>query len=134
VELTLLRRTFAVCRLEPSWEIPEWARKGPFFSVTRTPDELSLVCPQEDVPPGIRCERGWRAFRLVGPIPFSAVGVLASLVQPLARAGISLFAVSTFDTDYILVRVPDARRASLALRREGHRIHAEPRSSRAPSA
>jgi hypothetical protein len=118
-----------VCRLDPNSKIPAWARKGPFFSATRTPDELSLVCSQEAVPPEVRCEKEWKAFRLKGPIDFSAVGVLASLVNPLARAGISLFALSTFDTDYVLIRAVDATRASLALRREGPRVRTEPKSS-----
>ena len=129
VELTLLRPTFAVCRLDPGSELPEWARKGPFFSLTRTPEELSLVCSEEDVPPAVRCERGWKAFRLKGPVAFSAVGVLASLVNPLSHAGISLFAISTFDTDYVLVHANEANQASLAMRRAGHRVHAEPKAS-----
>jgi uncharacterized protein len=127
VELTLLRQELAVCRLDPDSELPEWARKGPLFSLTRTPDEWSVVCSQEDVPEGIRCEGGWRALRLHGPIDFSAVGILASLAAPLARSGISLFALSTFDTDYLLVKQADVKKASLALREEGHRIHSEPR-------
>jgi hypothetical protein len=127
VELTLLRQELAVCRLDPDSELPEWARKGPFFSLTRTPDEWSVVCSQEIVPEGIRREGGWRAFRLQGPIDFSAVGILASLTAPLARSGISLFALSTFDTDYVLVKEVDVKKATLALREEGHRIHSEPR-------
>ena len=127
MDLTLLRQDLAVCRLDPDSELPEWARKGPFFSLTRTPDEWSVVCSQEIVPEGIRREGGWRAFRLQGPIDFSAVGILASLTAPLARSGISLFALSTFDTDYVLVKEVDVKKATLALREEGHRIHSEPR-------
>jgi uncharacterized protein len=127
VELTLLRQELAVCRLDSDSELPEWARKGPFFSLTRTPDEWSVVCSQEMVPEGIRREGGWRAFRLKGPVDFSAVGILASLTAPLARSGISLFALSTFDTDYVLVKEVDVKKATLALRQEGHRIHSEPR-------
>ena len=122
MELTLLRQELAVCRLDADSEFPEWARKGPFFSLTRTPDECSVVCSQADVPEGIRHEGGWRAFRLKGPIDFSAVGILASLTAPLARSGISLFA-----TDYLLVKAADVKKASLALREEGHRIHSEPK-------
>ena len=127
MELTLLRQELAVCRLDPDSELPEWARKGPFFSLTRTPDEWSVVCAQEAVPEGTRHEAGWCAFRLQGPIDFSAVGILASLTAPLARSGISLFALSTFDTDYVLVKEVDVKKATLALRQEGHRIHPEPR-------
>ncbi len=127
MELTLLRQELAVCRLDAASELPEWARKGPFFSLTRTPDEWSVVCSREAVPEGVRHEAGWRAFRLKGPIDFSAVGILASLTAPLARSGISLFALSTFDTDYVLVKEADVKKASLALRQDGHRIHSEPR-------
>jgi len=127
VELTLLRQELTVCRLDADSEFPEWARKGPFFSLTRTPDEWSVVCSRDAVPEGIRQEAGWRAFRLKGPIEFSAIGILASLTAPLARSGISLFALSTFDTDYLLVKEDDVKKASLALREEGHRIHPEPK-------
>ncbi len=127
MELTLLRRALAVCRLDPESEIPEWARKGPFFSLTRTPEELSIVCDEGDVPAEIRAERDWRAYRLKGPIPFTAIGVLSSLVAPLARCGVSVFAISTFDTDYLLVRHADAKKATLALREDGHTVHLEPR-------
>ena len=128
MDLTLLRPVLAVSRLYETAELPEWARKGPFFCLTRTSDELSIVCLEENVPEGIRQERGWRAFKLHGPIEFSTVGVLASLTAPLARSGISLFALSTFDTDYLLVKEDDVKKATLALREEGHRIHTEPRS------
>lgn len=127
MELTLLRPVLSVCRLEPTAEIPEWAREGPFSCVARTPDELSIVCLAEHVPPGIRQEGGWRAFKLHGPIQFSAVGVLASLTAPLARSGISLFAISTFDTDYVLVKEDSVKKAILALRQESHRVHTEPK-------
>src|SRR5262249_23317011 len=100
--LTLLSGTFAVCRLEPGATLPAWAVAGSFFSITRTTDALSIVCDQAVVPDGVRSERGWRCLKLAGPIPFSTVGVLASLVGPLADAGISVFAISTFDTDYYL--------------------------------
>src|SRR5206468_8549222 len=86
-----------------------------FVSVTRTPDELSIVCPDEAVPPDVEVESGWRALKVPGPIPFDQVGVLAALATPLAAAGISTFAVSTYDTDYVLVREPDLERALAAL-------------------
>src|SRR5262245_7244439 len=113
---TLLPGNFAVCRLEPGAAIPTWATAGSVFSITRTPVELSIVCEQSVVPDGVRCERGWRCFALAGPIPFATVGVLASLVTPLADAGISVFAISTFDTDYLLVKEKDVERAVAALR------------------
>src|ERR1700722_11107096 len=102
--LALLPDTFAICRLDVNAAIPAWTTAGSFVSITRTAEDLSLVCLQSLVPDGIRCERDWRCFKLAGPIPFTTVGVLASLVQPLAEAGISIFAISTFDTDYVLVK------------------------------
>lgn len=120
--LTLLPATFAVCRLEPGASIPAWAITGTFFSITRTTDEFSIVCNQADVPEGVRCERGWRCFKLAGPIPFSTVGVLASLVTPLADAGISVFVISTFDTDYLLVKEGDVEKAVETLCQAGHEV------------
>jgi hypothetical protein len=94
-----------------------------FFSVTRTGEELSVVCREVLVPEGIRAERGWRAIRVAGVLDLSEVGVLASLVVPLAGAGISLFALSTFDTDYLLVKEHDLGRAVEALVAAGHAAH-----------
>src|SRR5262245_54261443 len=102
--LDLLDGTFTVCRLAPGDPLPAWARDGSFYSISRTADELSVVCRQEAVPEGIRCERGWRCLRVAGTLDFALVGVLASLLDPLARAGVSVFVVSTFDTDFLLVK------------------------------
>jgi hypothetical protein len=122
LNLTVVDGTFAVCRLEADAPIPLWATAGSFFSITRTADEVSVVCRQDAVPEGVVGERGWRCLRVVGSIPFSVVGVLASLAGPLAEAGISVFAVSTFDTDYLLVKEIDLTAALDALRRQGHTI------------
>ena len=121
--LTILPDTYAVCRLGADAAIPAWATTSSFFSISRTSDELSIVCLQSLVPDGIRCEKDWRCFKLAGPIPFTTVSVLASLVQPLAEAGISVFAVSTFDTDYLLVKAADLQRAIDALRKKGHSVN-----------
>src|SRR3954471_11539066 len=97
--------TPSLCRPQASERVPSWAlelHEG-FVSITRTPDELSIVCPEEAVPPDTTVEDGFRALKLPGPIPFSETGVLAGLAGPLAAAGISIFAVSTYDTDYVLV-------------------------------
>src|SRR5262245_3472832 len=120
--LIVVDGNFAVCRLEPGAPIPPWATAGDLFSITRTADELSVVCRQDAVPDGINCERGWRCLRVAGSIPFSVVGVLASLTAPLAEAGISVFAISTFDTDYLLAGAQDLERAVDILRRRGHTI------------
>jgi hypothetical protein len=123
--LLVLGGTFAVCRLGGSAAVPAWATTGDFLSVTRTAEELSVVCPEAAVPEGVRCERGWRRLRVAGTVPFSAVGVLASLAGPLAAAGVSLFAVSTFDTDYLLVKGDHLERAVGALRGAGHLVSGE---------
>jgi hypothetical protein len=123
-ELTLLivDGTFAVCRLGGEAPIPPWATAGPFFSITRTADELSIVCREDSVPGGVVCERGWRCLRVAGTMPFSVVGVLASLTAPLAEAGITVFALSTFDTDYLLVKEKDFEATVEALRGQGHNV------------
>jgi hypothetical protein len=113
---------FAVCRLEPDTPIPPWATTGDFFSITRTDDGLSVVCRQDAVPEAITCERGWRCLRVAGAMPLSVVGVLASLTAPLADVGISVFAISTFDTDYLLVKGEDLERTVDVLRWQGHTI------------
>jgi hypothetical protein len=115
-----LAGTFAICKLPPDAPVPPWAMGGELFSVTRTPDELSLVCRQEAVPEGVVCERGWRCLRVAGSMPFTLVGVLAALTAPLAQAGVSVFALSTFDTDYLLVKDVEFERAVSALRAAGH--------------
>jgi hypothetical protein len=121
-KLSVLTGRFAVCRLAPGAPIPEWAQRGAFVSVTRTAEELSVVCDEEYVPAEARAERGWRCFKLHGPFTFSETGVLAAITRPLAEAGISLFAVSTFDTDYVLVKVADFERALNALGKAGHAV------------
>jgi enamine deaminase RidA (YjgF/YER057c/UK114 family) len=123
VRVTVLPETLAVCRLPAGDRIPSWAlelHEG-FVSITRTPDELSIVCSQVAVPPDTQTEDGFRALMVPGPIPFEQTGVLASLANPLAAAGISIFAVSTYDTDYVLVRERDLEQALNALDRR-HRV------------
>ncbi|MBI4912527.1 MAG: ACT domain-containing protein [Acidobacteria bacterium] len=122
--LELLPGAFSVCRLEPDLPFPPWAlAPGPLCSVTRTPEEWSVVCPSGRVPEGVRQEGGWRALKVQGPLPFEAVGILAALSSTLAAAGVSLFAVSTYDTDYLLVKESRMETALGALRHAGHAIH-----------
>ena len=119
--LELLAGTYAVCRLAPDEPVPAWAWTGQVSSVTRTDAELSIVCAEAAVPVSIeRVERGWRVLRVVGPLPFDAVGVMAQLTVPLAAAGISILALATFDTDYLLVRECDLERGLVALQIAGH--------------
>src|SRR5690349_13783061 len=119
--LTVLAETFAIARLDPAAAIPSWALAADgFVSITRTRDEVSIVCAESNVPEGVQASRAWRCLRVAGPLDFTLVGVLASLASPLAAAGISTFAVSTYDTDYLLVREHDLAAAIRALCGAGH--------------
>lgn len=120
--LTVLEERLAVCRLDVGADIPAWATRASFFSVTRTEDELSIVCPEVNVPEDINREQGWRALKLEGPFELSMVGILASVAEPLAGAGVSIFAVSTFDTDYVLVGEEQLELANDTLREHGHEV------------
>jgi len=125
-KFSMVPGTYAVCRLPANSAVPEWASRG-FVSITRTADELSIVCEERRLPrdPGgieLQAERGWLLLKLQGPFPLDAVGVLASVARPLAEAAISLFALSTFDTDYILVRRTRAKEAIAALTLAGHKL------------
>jgi len=113
---------FAVCRLNAAAAIPGWATQASFYSLTRTSDELSVVCPQAQVPAGVRCEKGWRGLKVEGPLDFGLVGILASIAAPLAAAGISIFALGTFDTDYLLIKEEQYERAIATLAASGHTI------------
>jgi hypothetical protein len=121
-ELRLLDGRFAICRLAADAEVPEWAAGGAFSSVTRTHDELSVVCAESLVPEGTTRERGWRIFQVAGPMEFSLIGVLEAIAAPLARTGVSIFAISTFDTDYFLVKDASLSKAVDTLCAAGHRI------------
>ena len=125
----MLRRvegSFAVCRLPADASIPVWTTGSSLCSITRTADEFSVVCPESAVPAEVRCERGWIGVRITGAIPFSETGVLAALVTPLAEVGVGLFAISTFDTDYLLVKADDEKRARAAWLAAGHRFEDGP--------
>lgn len=120
--LSLFPETFAICRLEKDAPLPQWARGGPFLSITQTPDEVSIVCPAEYVPANINADPGWRCFKLHGPFPFSLVGILNSITIPLAEANVGIFAISTYDTDYVLVKEHDLPRAIDVLATVGHTL------------
>jgi hypothetical protein len=121
--LTALAGEYAVCRLAPgTLAIPAWATAGPWYSITRTADELSIVCPAAQVPGDVQAEAGWRMLRLAGPFPFELTGILAAVLAPLAGAAIPIFALSTFDTDYLLVKAHDLSRAITELRAAGHQV------------
>ena len=102
--LQLLELRLAICRLPSDSDVPDWIEGDEFYSVTRTGDELSIVCSEAQVPGDIEAERNWRALKVKGVLDFALTGILASLVTPLAKAGISIFAISTYDTDYLLLK------------------------------
>ena len=126
VSLYVIDIPLAICRLAPDASVPGWAAAGPFSSVTRTDDELSVVCAAAAVPAELpapaRASRDWRAIRVDGPLDLALVGVLAALAVPLADAGVSIFPVATHDTDWILVPGAQLGRACDALERAGHLV------------
>lgn len=122
LELSVLPGRFAVCRLGPSSPVPPWLPERGFVSVTRTADELSIVCEESCVPADVTAQAGWAVLALRGPFEFSDVGVLASLAEPLAKADIGIFVISTFDTDYLLVARENLERAATALTAAGHTV------------
>lgn len=124
--LDVLQVHLHVCRLNHDAPIPSWLPRtsSPLTAIVRTDDELSIVCPAAEVPADVRHEGPWRALRVAGPLDFALVGILTRLTAPLAVAGISVFAMSTFDTDYVLVRARDLDAAVTTLRDTGHAVRA----------
>jgi hypothetical protein len=118
--LDVLDVTLAICQLEPGSEVEEWSGGTGIFSVMRTDDEVTIVCSEDRVPEGVKCSKGWKCIHLVGHFEFTEVGILSQLALPLAGANIPIFVMSTFNTDYILVRTQDLPRASESLRMAGH--------------
>ena len=100
--------------------MPDWAFRGNFWNVSRTSDELSVVCAEGQVPSGVKSEKGWRCFKVEGPLDLALVGIAAAITVPLAEAGINLFCMATFDTDYFLVQSEKAAAAVAALTASGH--------------
>ena len=120
--MRLLKDIYGVCRLDKNELIPEWAQKSDFFSITKTNEELSIVCSQEDIPIDIQCEKNWRVLKIEGPLDFSLIGILSSISTVLANNKISIFAISTYDTDYILVKSSDLDNAIESLLKEGYEV------------
>lgn len=121
--LELLPDTLAICRLEPEAPLPAWAAQPTrILTVSRTSEELSITTLQSAVPAGVSSERSYRALRVRGPLPLDLIGILAAIADPLAAAGLSIFAISTYDTDYVLVKAGDLEAALAALQRAGHQI------------
>ena len=117
-----LKNSYGIVRLAPDAPVPEWATKGNFTSISRTPEELSIVCPIENLPAAVSSPHRWTCLKLEGPFAFSLTGVLLSFIQPLSTGGIPIFAISTHDTDYVFVQEEFADRALNALRDAGHEL------------
>jgi uncharacterized protein len=113
---------YAIVRLALDAPVPDWATKGDFTSVTRSADELSIVCPSENLPADVNSPHRWICYKLEGPFPFSQTGVLLSFIEPLSNSGIPIFAISTFDTDYVLVQEEFAGATQQALAAVGHEL------------
>ncbi|SFD73372.1 ACT domain-containing protein [Paracidovorax konjaci] len=122
ITLAALPALYAVARLAPTAPFPAWADGEGFVSLTRTADELSVVCREDRVPAPVQSERGWKAFRFVGPFAFGATGIVLSVIQPLSEAGIGIFVVSTFDGDHLLLQERDAPRGCALLAEAGHTL------------
>ena len=118
--ITVHPERYAICRLQPDAALPAWAVGASFLSVTRTALEFSVVCEDARVPESAHAERDRRLLQIEGTLAFTLIGVLASVAEPLAKAEISIFAVSTYDTDYLLVSEKDLHRATQALDAAGH--------------
>jgi len=123
LSLSLLPHTYAVCQFHPDKHIPYWALMGDFVSLTRTNEELSIACQEDNVPDDIEAERGWRCLQVQGAFDFSAAGVHASLAIPLAEADISVLAIATYATDYLLIKEKNVERALQVLEQAGHYIN-----------
>jgi len=114
--------TYAIVRMAFDAPIPEWATKGGFTSITRTADELSVVCPIENLPADVHSQHRWVCLKLAGPFAFSQTGVLLSFIEPLSANNIPIFALSTHDTDYVLIQEEFSGKAIDALHQAGHEL------------
>jgi uncharacterized protein len=122
LQLNVLSGRYAVSQLPANSPIPSWVPSTGFSSVSRTADELSIVCDQSVVPAGIKHQGDWACLSLVGPFEFTLVGILTAVLIPLRDAGVGIFALSTFDTDYVMVAAPKIDTALAALRAAGHTV------------
>jgi len=120
----MLAGSYAIVRLSADSTVPNWSSCGEFTSVTRTPEELSIVCPIENLPTDVTSPHRWACLKLQGPFPFSMTGVLLSFIEPLSRNQVPIFAISTFDTDYVLVQEEHVHAALNLLREAGHQLAA----------
>jgi hypothetical protein len=122
LSLKILPGRMAVCRFEPTAPLPNWFAEAGFHSVIRTEDELTIVCGEALVDPAATCENGWRCFKIQGLLDFSEIGIIFSITRPLAESGVSVFVISTFNTDYFMVKEKDLAKAIDALSAAGHQV------------
>jgi uncharacterized protein len=124
ITLKKLNQEFAICKLDPNVLIPDWVWTSSFYAITKTADELSIVCEQDKVVPhpNMQQENGWKCLQVVGQLDFSLTGILSSIAQPLAENKISIFAISTYNTDYILVKKEYFEKAQEVLKQNGFNI------------
>jgi hypothetical protein len=121
LKFRVISGSYTICKFAAADPIPQWATEGSFTSITRTADELSIVCRAENVPEE-RLETLWNCLKIEGPFAFSEVGILYAFIQPLAEAGISVFAIATYDTDYVLIQQHSAYEAIRVLQDAGHEL------------
>jgi uncharacterized protein len=122
--LTVLPESYAICRLEPKTAAPpSWATRGPFWSAIRTSEEFSIVCAEQEVPLAVTREGGWRILKCEGPLDFALTGIISSIAEPLADAGVPIFPLATYDTDYVLVKDSQLDVAKQALSVYGHNVN-----------
>ena len=120
--IVIYEKMYAVCQLQPDATVPTWAGGPEFVSITRTAAELSIVCQQDKLPGDVRAEKNRRLMRIEGKLGFELTGVLASVTAPLSKAELSIFAMSTYDTDYLLIADEDLQKAAEMLEAAGHTI------------
>jgi hypothetical protein len=124
MELHVLPGEYSICSLPPEDPIPDWSLNEGFNAILHTPSELSIVCPSDQVPPGITQEASWKCLEIAGPLEFTLVGILAEVLAPLTTAGIPVFVLSSYKTDYIMVKREQLNRALESLQAAGHTVHA----------
>jgi hypothetical protein len=122
LNISLLPDRVSICKLSPGAPVPDWAHRGAFYSIARTPDELSIITADHAIPADVICDHHWHAFKVEGPLEFSQTGVLELVARPLAEANISIFAVATFNMDYVLVKSANLDHAINALRAAGQSL------------
>jgi uncharacterized protein len=122
LRLSVLPGNFAVCRLAIDSELPMWFLGDPFFALLRSDTELTVVCQEEKVPAEVQHESGWRRLKLDGVFAFTETGILESVLRPLVEDGVGIFALSSFATDYVLVKQDVLEAAVAALTRAGHQV------------